>query len=276
MKKTFYTVLIAFGFLLIGVQAANSYSNGAPQGHTGAPNEQSCGGSGCHNGQLTQNSPGINIIVRDASNTVVTKYIANAKYSITIDFADEMMAGAGFQATVKQNNNIVGKLGAGTGSQTVGNGGTYVTHTAPIKGPSASWKFDWTAPATTVGNVTIYTTCNAVNLNGGSSGDRPMTKSLILKDNSVSISSAKQNHITLSSYPNPAVDNLNIRIENVVNRTLVYKLYSVNGVELASGILSGSSNGIASINISNLNKGLYFYQLSDNESVIGTAKFIKE
>ncbi|MGQ1783702.1 MULTISPECIES: VPS10 domain-containing protein [unclassified Saccharicrinis] len=78
-----------------------------------------------------------------------------------------------------------------------------------------------------------------------------------------------QRHIDLSVYPNPAKELLFVKGDFTGN--LGMRIYAPNGI-LVKQINCGNSN---SIDISNLNPGLYFYLLENGEGV-ATGKFLKE
>ncbi len=77
-------------------------------------------------------------------------------------------------------------------------------------------------------------------------------------------------NITISSYPNPATEQINFSISNISNvKTLnVFDILGkkVKSIEITSGQFAVSTEG--------LNNSLYFYQVADkNNNVISTGKF---
>lgn len=76
-------------------------------------------------------------------------------------------------------------------------------------------------------------------------------------------SSLEENELSFSIYPNPVNDVINISAENVENVVI----YSSNGLKMIE-----SEN--TSINVSKLNPGVYFLEISASNSV-GIQKFIK-
>jgi len=64
-------------------------------------------------------------------------------------------------------------------------------------------------------------------------------------------------------YPNPSSDFINIDIDLKNENILKYRLINIEGKDILSGNLS---SGISTLNISNLNRGLYFIELLDENN----------
>lgn len=123
-------------------------------GMTGVTNKSGGSGCSCHGGSGSSTS----VTIATAAST----FYAGQSYDFTVTVANSNQSGAGVNVAASS-----GTLTAGTGLK-VSNG--ELTHTQPKVGLPAQWSFSWTAPAAT-GNYTLYATGNAVNLNGGSTGD---------------------------------------------------------------------------------------------------------
>jgi hypothetical protein len=146
--------------------------SGAPTGRTGAPGESTC--TDCHSG-AAQNGTGINqVVFTDQSFNVVTSYVPGQTYNVGVTFTDPTSKN-GFQiVALKTDDSQAGAMAVipGTGVQvlTGSAGKKYVTHTT--SGNSMTqWGFQWTAPATNVGDVTFYLATNKTNANGNTTGD---------------------------------------------------------------------------------------------------------
>jgi len=72
----------------------------------------------------------------------------------------------------------------------------------------------------------------------------------------------------LSIYPNPAQNQVNIQID----RNATYKIYNINGQLLSKGNVVQGNN---TLDITNLNQGVYFIKLSDGEAEITRKLMIK-
>lgn len=78
---------------------------------------------------------------------------------------------------------------------------------------------------------------------------------------------------SIEVFPNPATDQLTIQNEDFTNQELIFKVYSLLGeVILLNEIIEGK---IKQIDISNLDSGLYFYEVLRAKSVIQHGNFQK-
>jgi hypothetical protein len=183
-------------FLLTGkaVKPVHAFSSGPPGGNTGAPNELTCATTGCHGG--TPNTGGGQFTITG----LPARYDPGMTYEVTISHstADTSRRRWGFQVTVLNVNNLkVGNLASNSGATSILNGDgpdgnrQYVEHnltgTFPGQRNSASWTFNWTAPASDVGPVTFYAAGNQANNDNNNSGDQIYTTSLTINPPAVSI-----------------------------------------------------------------------------------------
>ena len=110
-----------------------------------------------------------------------TNYESDAIYDLTVRVADPAQVGAGFQISVEDATGThVGTLIVSDATNTQPNGG-WVNHTSTgvnnsvtnwaSLGNAAEYSLQWQAPSSDVGAVTFYAAGNAINDNGGSSGD---------------------------------------------------------------------------------------------------------
>lgn len=152
MKKTIYS-LLALAVLSISISALNtaiSNPTGAPAGKTGSPGDggATCQGSGCHSGTPTFVAGII------TSNVPSNGYTPGTTYTITVTTTGS--GNKGLEVSPQDlSGNLLGTLIAGTGTKLLG-GGKYLTHTTPKTGSSATWTFQWKAPAAGTGDVTFY------------------------------------------------------------------------------------------------------------------------
>jgi|CXWL01.1.fsa_nt_gi hypothetical protein len=78
----------------------------------------------------------------------------------------------------------------------------------------------------------------------------------------IRISKQAENNITILTYPNPVSNEVRITIPaNWQNKKVVYELFSVNG-QAARKIETASSGQTETLNISNLNSGLYIVKVT--------------
>ncbi|MES2555846.1 MAG: choice-of-anchor V domain-containing protein [Bacteroidota bacterium] len=146
-------------------------NSGAVAGKTGAPGENNC--TQCHTG-TAQSGAGVNTVVMTEGVDVVTDYTPGTVYNVAVSI-DNPSTVNGFQILALNGSNAqAGAIsiipGSGTQLKNGASGKKYVTHTLAGNVQSA-WAFQWTAPATNVGNVTFYLATNKSNAMDNSGGD---------------------------------------------------------------------------------------------------------
>ena len=127
----------------------------------------------CHGGGGFSTS--ISVEVRDASNNLITVYAPGAQYKVkyTVTNGSGNPAGYSFQSVALKSANAQAGSFTGTtspnGQISTLSGRQYPEH----QGISSSgvWEFDWTAPVSGTGNVTLYSVGMSVNGASGSGGD---------------------------------------------------------------------------------------------------------
>jgi uncharacterized protein (TIGR03437 family) len=165
-----------------------AYAEGPYPGYSGVPGENGdC--TSCHYDTL--NSGGGNVTVAFPNGA---SYVPGVKQHLKVTVQDAAQQRWGFQLTARQQSNS----GTQAGSFTAGSDGftqvicatndfscssssdlQYIEHTwAGTRygtAKSATFEFDWTPPATNVGNVVVYVAGNAANGDGGTFGDHIYT-----------------------------------------------------------------------------------------------------
>jgi hypothetical protein len=160
---------------------ADRSSSGAPASHTGAPGEKTCATAGCHDDNAL-NSGAAKLTIGVASGGV-TKYVAGQTYPITIRISDANSSRFGFQiVALDQTANNAGVFAITDPGRTQFMVNQheladrkYITYTfsgtdATSSG-AAEWTVNWTAPATTSGNVTFYAAAVSADDDGTDKGD---------------------------------------------------------------------------------------------------------
>jgi hypothetical protein len=144
-------------------------SGGASAGNAGAPGENNC--TQCHAGSVASGN-GFNILEWADG---INNYTPGETYTITLSMTDAA-AKNGFQLVALAQN---GNTQAGTivvtdqvRTQLLNGqaGKQYLGHRA-AGNSSSQWSFNWTAPASNVGNVIFYVATNKTNSNNQTSGD---------------------------------------------------------------------------------------------------------
>lgn len=78
-------------------------------------------------------------------------------------------------------------------------------------------------------------------------------------------------NLTVSAYPNPTTDFLNLKVENYGNTNLSYQLFDMNGKLLETKKIKGDQT---SIDMSHLLPATYFMKVIQNNNVVKTFKII--
>lgn len=129
----------------------------------------SCHGSGVYNPTLT-------VTVKNASGNAVTSYTPGANYTVEylINNTTGSPLGYGMQSVALTSSNANGgnfSSPVTPNSQiTTLNNRKYAEHAGTH--PNNLFIFNWTAPTQGTGNISFYSVANAVNGNGGTSGDK--------------------------------------------------------------------------------------------------------
>ena len=183
MKKNYFLVGLAIATAGLFAFRSNSsleighftgkYSSGVMTGATGAPGEGNC--TQCHAGAVQDGSSQNNLTIMDGSTPVLT-YLPGQTYNVWLVLASDPDK-KGFSATALDGTNtkagsFTGMTVGGTQKITAG-GRDYASHTSSsnTSATNSVWIWEWTAPATDVGNVTFYVASNEANNNGNNQGD---------------------------------------------------------------------------------------------------------
>ena len=279
MKKN---LLLTTAFTLAGVIFTTPYLfsnfNGAPAGVTGAPGESTCAQGGCHTGQAVQtNSNAVTIQFMNAAGTTPqTSYKANTKYRVMVTAAKSGAGRFGFQSTVKNASNAAVGTFAGVSGISKIVSSNYATHinADPAASGTDVWYFDWTSPASSAGDITIYTSVNTADGSGSSTNDQIHTKSLTVSmTNSIYESTTAK---LLGVYPNPATDNLSATVVLTQAETVQLNIYSLDGKLMKSIAPASKPAGHHTLvaPVQDLEAGVYFVQIQTGSGQL-TQKFIK-
>lgn len=139
-----------------------SFSNGPPLAKTGAPGEGNC--TDCHSGNTLSAAGAVDYTFSEAAG-----YLPSETYNITL--TNITSSKNGFQMTIlNDKDEAAGTFTAGTNSRIASSGGrNYINHSASQN--VTDWDFQWTAPSTDMGSLTVYYAFNETNQNGSNSGD---------------------------------------------------------------------------------------------------------
>jgi hypothetical protein len=280
MKKNL--LAITFYVLIVFITTSGTddiQSSGAPIGSTGAPGELSCGKVGCHTGNNGENNintgNGVLSIVSDKN---ISDYTPGESYDITVMLEESGIERFGFSLTaLDSNNNKAGELIVTDNLRTQllegahqFSGRNYITYryigTNPYESGKGLWKFTWKAPDVDAGPITFYSAAVSADNDGTDKGDLVYTQILSTKADPVYVNDIPASTATFSAYPNPATNLLQITTNNTINETLTFTLYDLNGklIKQFNNSNSLNKNGVSSLNISELNEGIYLLDISSN------------
>ena len=177
------TLLLAVLGALATAFVLTSYSSGITStgDATGSPlSNRNC--AGCHSGGTFGTDTQVRLL--DANGAAVASYVPGETYRLQVEIATTTAPGGyGMQAVVLDARDAqAGAFGTPpSGLRVSARGGVdYVDHTRRL--PDAVHEIEWRAPAAGTGTVSVYAVGNAVNGNGGTSGDQPDTGSLTVQE----------------------------------------------------------------------------------------------
>ncbi len=266
----FFICLLSFALMSNSGGRANA-SNSSP-GATGAPGDgnQTCGSSGCHSQGALDISQLIEIL--DANDEVVNSYIAGQQYKLRVtNTSADNAPGFGFQmvSLIDSDNSFHNAWSdEGDGVHIINKSGkSYAEHNQAST--SGVWEVMWTAPAENSGDVTFYAAGNAVNLNGGTSGDGSTTSSLtVSEDMSSSVSNPEGFDFNIS--PNPTSDFITVTAS--ANETLTVEFIQMDGKVLFS---ESMNSDVRSFDLSTYTSGVYLMRLTGEKEQLTKRVLVK-
>lgn len=193
MKRNHYVAILFTSVLLyiLFTSSSGGRATAANSGNTGAPSESStC--VNCHNANTAYGTVTITIQVFQLGTTSpVTTYLPNTSYDmrVTVQNSAGSPVGYGFQMTALTTpsnlplggySNLASNVKQKLMTSGTWNGRTYVEHSGVTA--NNQFNFRWTAPAAGSGAIRFYASGNAVNGNGGTSGDRSGVSTLTVQE----------------------------------------------------------------------------------------------
>lgn len=150
MKKIVLSLFLSFAvFSVFNLLAPNAISEptGSPASNTGSPADGTTCAESCHGGSAVTQAGLI------TSNIPTAGYTPGTTYTITATISGT--GKKGFQVSPQNiSGTLLGSLIAGSGNKIVGT--KYVTHSSAKTTATATWTFQWIAPAAGTGEVTFY------------------------------------------------------------------------------------------------------------------------
>lgn len=272
MKKKITIVLAVVVIFAIGT--AEMMDPGGKVGYTGSPGEGTCADAGCHTGTAVNGGGGS--VVISSINLSNWKYTPGQKYtiSVTVSQTGRGLFGFDFEAleasgksagTMTVTNSAEMTLGQKT---VAGNQRKCMTHklNGGKTNNSHAFTFDWTAPSTSVGDITFYATGNACNGNGSASGDLVYKTSQVVNLDNTSIENGISLHGSSNFYYNPSSRELTIVVNKVnMHPEISIELLSLNGQQAISiahkDPVFGDSFSKSAYLPDHISSGIYFLKL---------------
>lgn len=253
LKVLLFTSIAGISYLTL-----SSYSGG-PSTSAGHVAISGCGSTGnCHGAKNTATV--VAITVKDGATTITNnKYTAGKKYTITITGTNSSYSKFGYQFSATKGSSGIGTISnVPSGSKISNAGGISVAEqSGTITAASGlSVSFDWTAPATGSGTVTLSAAVNGVDGTGSTNNDAFNTAQVTLTESTTGIATANvENAVQL--YPNPATSVLHIQLNNAgVTSGYIYNSY---GQKVKEVNLTGQNN---TADIAELQQGTYYLYIA--------------
>lgn len=234
MNNKLYKV---FGIIMIFISLSASLKNdNGRAGYTGSPGEATCNTTSCHT-SFVLNSGGGSLSATSTMNNWV--YVPLNTYTINIKVAQSAFSlfGFGVELLTSSNNNagtiiVTDPVHTIIKSRSVGgvlrknivhqlNGGAFQD--------SVVFSFNWTAPDSSIGDITMYFVGNASNKNNDVSGDYIYSSTQLISPSAGNGLSTFVDIDPLSVYPNPASTKIYLHFNLVKKENICVKLYNLDG-----------------------------------------------
>jgi hypothetical protein len=259
MKRT--TIYISTALVAAMMFGGQLISNptGAPLQASGGPKEagNTCAQAGCHFGTATASD---NIITTDIP---AEGYTPGTTYAITVTSTGGSGA-KGFMVSAQTAAGVLkGTMIAGSGSKKVFT--NYITHSSAKFTTTATWAFQWTAPAAGTGAVTLY---GAFAVDGR---DATVTDQVAVAEKTGATALQEVSAgVVMSISPNPIVDVTEVRYSLAEQGTVTIRLVSLDGKTSETLYNGRQQAGEQShqLNLTQFPSGIYFMKI---ETASGTA-----
>lgn len=277
MKK-FYHLAFALGTAGVLFFAGIDSDNGKA-GATGSPGENNC--RNCHSTYALNSTLGSMTITSNMTNW---EYVPGQTYQISVTVAQtgKNLFGLGFEALQSSGANA-GTLTAGTGTTiknatVAGNSRRNIVHqlNGGASAGTHTFTFNWAAPTTNIGAITLYAAGDACNANGSDTGDYVYTASQVVNPAPVGITEEDLAPFTFSFYPNPATENITVNYSLEQSAKVTYTIYDLTGKQVQSESVNRFPGAQQqNVDVNNLQAGTYLLSVNVNGNVI-TKRFIKK
>lgn len=268
MKNTIFAI---FGLAVLLICVSSTMGIKSPcdspvvGDHSGAPGETDC--SGCHSSPVNPNNPELSFKLENNE----TSYLPGKSYKVIVSIKRNGHDKFGFVCSsldsLNKSNGTFGLLNAVSTRLFTENKRDYISHTpcgADSK-DSIKWTYNWIAPSTNVGKISLYMALLVANHNHQLTGDTTYTRVISLMPNvlgnSDHLNMAKQTKV----YPTIFVDELNFEFSSKYkNESKEVFLFNSEGKFIRKFF---TSNSIATFHINQyLPIGMYFIRIKHDHS----------
>lgn len=278
MKQSILLSTIAAGIALLSLSGSSAGPAASGTGdNTGRRSPAlTCAASGCHGAVTSDIQLTATFMDKATGQPLTGGYIPGKAYEVLIDAVNNVNANNrfGFQAVlVTGSNTQAGNISASAlpADYRLSNSGGIgiVEHrrvlTAAAPGNEYQVAFDWTAPQSGTGPVTLWAIFNAVNGNGSAdAGDRcNMPFSTTITENTgTSVADAARRGMPLKVYPNPVTDLLHVEMQAAVPGDYNVTVHDLSGVSVYQTRWSSyQDRGVLRIETNDWAPGIYLLQL---------------
>lgn len=273
MKKN---ILIIFsGIIICIISLAAIVSSNGKEGYTGSPGEGTC--TSCHNTYFANSGGGAIVI---SSNIPITGYELNTTYQISVSISQVGKSLFGFDFEALYGTTTLDNAGTFTITNanetqlktkvvnSIARNNVVNIKDAGISADTKTFTFDWTSPATNVGDITFYASGNAANGNGNQSGDYIYTTSNIISPlgGSTALDLNKKNKIQVEYISKLSI--LNVEFYSSNSNNVFGKIYTIQGKYIETILNEVPTNGIIKNQYyikSNLKSGIYIFEITQND-----------
>lgn len=232
-----------------------------------------CNTSGCHTGALNS-GPGS---VALTSNIPVTGYVPGTGYTVTVTVTAGGANGNayGFSCSAAKNGTTTATGGFTTADNTtlIKSGGLYIVHNVAATGggsnSSHAFTFNWTAPASGTGDVKFFAAGNSANGDGTDNGDQIYNSTVIVNE-APGAGIAESVIHAFNLYPNPAVENVNVKVPESLMDSQV-SILDLTGKTVYNRRLTATE---LQVDLSPFKQGVYIVQIR-KDGTSYTSKLIK-
>ncbi|HRI34153.1 MAG TPA: T9SS type A sorting domain-containing protein [Saprospiraceae bacterium] len=279
IKIVTLSIMILFSLLCLNSFNYKSTTTGAPPGHTGAPDEQTCAKSGCHTGNTINSNLGKLSINLNG----LESYELGKTYTISIKMSQSNINRFGFEmvalrtkdqkssGTIVMSDFLKTQIMQGPNQFS---GREYITYrfpgTDPTENGATEWKFDWIAPSQNDGPVTFYAAAIAANNDASDLGDFTYTSTYELKGASTTQTNKISKSYDFRVFPNPVNNQFELKYHLDNRAEIAINLNNIDGTSSITLLKSIEDSGDHShlFNSEFLTNGMYLLTFAIDKSQI--------